>query len=294
MVRRALALGLPLLTFLPTPSVAQTPREIMARAVERYEERMEGIDSYTVTQTVMDTESTIRFTRQESDGRVMFVPDLGDAAPTGPEGMDPPAGDAAGAGTYDTNYFMRDEFVERMRLEGKETVDGHETYVLVVDDFDGLDMGAFAGGATDFQPSLLKMYMDTEEYIARRLDMAGTSAMSGEPSEMSTSVLLKDYREVDGMLHPFRVEISTEGVGAAMGAAVAQDMTPEQRAELERSLAQMEKEIENLPESQRAMVRRMMEGQLEGGMAQMMDEAMSDMVVETVRLVVNDDPSGSV
>ncbi len=279
MLRRALPLALPLV-LLAQPLLGQSARDVMEDAMSRYAERMEGIDSYTVTQSVMGMETTMTFNREESpDGQVTFVPDMSQM------------GQGAASGQqYDSNYFMKDDFVDRMRVDGTEVVDGHETHVLVIDDFTDLDLSDFSSGENRFEPESIRMYMDTDEFIPRRMDMAGSTNMGGNATQMSTTVLMKDYQEVDGMLYPFLMQINTEGLGEAMGTAMDGGMSEAQKAQMEEAMAQMEAELEKLPESQRAMVRRMMEAQMEGGMAEMMDQAMREMEVRTLSLTVNSSP----
>ena len=288
MIRRATLLA-SLLLLAPGALQAQSARDIMERAIEAYADRMDGVNNYTVTQVVMGMETTMYFVRKEEDGHVAFLPDMTRMTVDGR-----PMGDSLAMSSQgmDSNYFMRDDFVERMRTDGTEDVDGHRCHVLVVDDFEGLDLTDFAGGVGGFQPQSLRMYMDTDDYVTRRMDMAGVMDMNGEQREMSTSVLMLDYREVDGMLFPFRVEISTEGLGQAMGDAMGGGMSEEDRAEMQDMLAQMEKELEKMPEAQRAMMEQMMKGRMEG-MSEMVGEAMSAMVVEVLELKVNGGPPGS-
>lgn len=291
MIRRPFPLAAVAVLAIASPATGQSARDIMDEAVARYTERMEGIEDYTVTQAVMGVESTLHFTRQEIDGHVTFVPDLSHLQAETPEATGE-AGGTGPPGQWDNNYFMQDAFIERMRVEGRETVNGHDTHVLVIDDFEGLDLSGLSIGGSGVTPRMMRMYLDTEEYLPRRMDMAGTMAGGEGSAELSTTVLLKDYREVDGMLYPFLVEIDSEGLGEAMGSAMTEGMSPEERSEMEQAMAQMEAELEKLPEAQRAMMRKMMEGQMQSGMAEMMDQAVRSIVVETTELVVNAGPPG--
>jgi hypothetical protein len=207
----------------PVALGAQSAPEIMERAWDVYEERMTGIDHFTVTQTVMGMSSTMHFVRDEVDGRVVFVPDMATMQESVPgaeaERMNPPR-------QFDSQYFMRPEIAERMTVEGRESVDGNECWIIALNDF-------------------------------------------------------------EGMLYPFHMEISSEGLGGAMSAGMG-GMTPEQ----EQAMAEMEAELEKLPPEQRAMVEQMMKGQMGAGMQEMMEEALSAMVVETTEVKVNAGPPG--
>ena len=277
MIRRATLLA-SLLLFSPAALQAQSARDIIERAIEAYADRMEGVDDYTVTQVVMGMESTMYLVRQEEDGHVVFLPDMTWITVDGQT-----VADSSGMASQgiDSNYFMRDDIVERMRTEGTEVVDGLRCRVVVIDDFEGLDLGDFAGGSGGLQPRSLRMCMDTDDYVPRRMDMTGVMDIDGEQREMSTSVLMLDYREVDGVLMAFRMEITTEGVGEAMGDAIDGGMSKEDRAE-------MQKELDKMPEAQRAMVEQLMKG----GVGQAMGQAMSTIVIEVVDLQVNKGPPG--
>ena len=285
MIRRTTLLA-SLLALAPGALQAQSAQDIMERAIDAYVDRMEGVNDYTLTHVVMGTETTMHFVREDVDGRVVFRPDMSQMTVGGQ-----PMEEAQGMSSQnvDSNYFMREDFVERMRTDGSETVDGHRCHVVVIDDFEGLDMANFSGGSSGFEPQRMRMCMDADNYVPRRMEMAGVMDMSGERHEMSTSVLMLDYREVDGMLHPFRMEISTEGLGEAMGEAVGGGMSEEELAEMEKALADMEEELEKMPEAQRAMVEQMMKGRMEG-MREMVGQAMSAMVVEVTELKVNKGP----
>lgn len=263
---------------------AQSAPEIMERAWEVYQERMTGIDDFTVTQTVMGMSSTMHFVRDEVDGRVVFLPDMASMQESVPgaeaEQVQPPR-------QFDSHYFMRPEIAERMTVEGRESVDGNECWIIALDDFEGIELGGMGGVQSNFAPESMRMWMDTDDFVPRRIDMAGTMVSAGGPQPLSTSVLMSDYREVEGMLYPFHMEISSEGLGGAMAAGMG-GMTPEQ----EQAMAEMEAELEKLPPEQRAMVEQMMKGQMGGGMQEMMEEALSAMVVETTEVKVNAGPPG--
>jgi hypothetical protein len=284
MTRRILGLLGVLVALAPGTLRAQNAQEIMERAWDVYRERMTGIEDYTVTQTVMGMASTMYFVRDEIDGRVVFLPDMTQMQETGP------GGEAQQMNTprqFDGQYFMRPEIAERMTVEGRESVDGNECWIIALDDFEGIELGGMGGVQSTFTPESMRMWMDTDELIPRRIDMAGTMAGSAGPQPLSSSALMMDYREVEGMLYPFRVEISSEGLGGAMSAGMG-GMTPEQQEAME----EMEAELEKMPPEQRAMVEQMMKGQMGGGMQEMMEEALSAMVVETTEVRVNAGPPG--
>lgn len=287
MIRRILVLLGVFVASGPGALGAQSAQEIMEDAWEAYTERMADVQDYTVTHSVMGMSSTIHFVRSEVDGRVVFLPDMSQMQPAGPaEGTGQPA-----PAQFDGQYFMRPEIAERMTVEGRESVDGNECWIVALNDFEGIELGGLSGAQSDFEPESMRMFMDADEYIPRRIDMAGSIAGPDGPRPMSTSALMTDYRDIEGLLYPFRVEISSEGLGGAMGARMG-GQTPEQQAQMQEAMARMRAELEKLPPEQRAMAERMMEAQMGGGMEAMLEEAMSDMVVETTEVKVNVGPPG--
>lgn len=76
-IRKAL-LGLATTAFLAPaathPALAQSGEEIARTALERYAERVSGVDDYTVVQEVMGEEVTLHFEKEMEDGFPTFVP----------------------------------------------------------------------------------------------------------------------------------------------------------------------------------------------------------------------------
>jgi hypothetical protein len=98
---------------------------------------------------------------------------------------------------------------------------------------------------------------------------------------------LGDYRDVDGLLHPFRTEMRMSGMASG-------SMSPEEREELMENLARAKEQLAQMPEAQRAMAERMMGGQLES-MEQMLaeDEFVVTTVVEEIRVNTGPPEAGS-
>jgi predicted secreted Zn-dependent protease len=86
------------------------------------------------------------------------------------------------------------------------------------------------------------------------LIIEGRMRSQGRTTDVTTTVDLLDYREVSGMLHPFRSVVKIEGLG--------QTADPETRKQLE----EMKKQLAEMPEAQRKMVEEMLKSQMGGGM----------------------------
>ena len=265
----AFALALAALLAAPAAAPARAAQEVLETALERHEQRMEGVENYTVVQDVMGFEATTYFERMEREGHAFFVPrqQMGsEAAQRAPENP----------------YAALEELAARATLAGTEQVDGEACHVVVVTDLEGTEFQRSMGGEGEFDPEKATFLVDTDDYLVRGMRLEGTtSAQGGQPSDFSFDARFADYREVKGMVHPFRIEVSVEGAGG--------QMTPEQREEARQSLQQMRQQMENMSEQQRQMMERMMGDQMER-IEQMLASGAMDFSVEVKELRVNEGP----
>jgi len=70
-----------------------------------------------------------------------------------------------------------------------------------------------------------------------------------------TTIEMKDFRKVNGLLIPYRT-VMTIGGGVSK-------LSPEQEQEMRRGLAEMQKQLEEMPPEQRKMAEKMMKPQME-------------------------------
>lgn len=262
-----------LLLTLPAAASAQSAGEILQQALDRYQERMEGVENYTVVQTVMGFDATTYFERETVDGHVVFVQE------------DVGGGQAAEQVPQDYAAVL-EAMSGRTSYQGAETVEGRECHRLVVEDFSGERMQSLlpAGPGDDWTPERMQVWLDTGQLVPRKMVMEGTVQNDGEQEPVTFTAWMRDYREVKGVLHPFRMEISTEGLGEAL--------PEEDRAELRKSLEQMKAQLEDMSPQQREMMKQMMGGQMEK-LEQMLASGALDMTLEVRELKVNEGPPGN-
>jgi hypothetical protein len=222
----------------PVSAVAQDAEEIINTAIERYEQRMAGVENYTLVQEVMGFETTSYFERQTVDGRTVY------------RMVDAYTDDSRDNMGEMYNGFL--EVADRAKYSGNEKVEGHDTYVLAVDDFSGL---AFAGEDDDFKPKKGLFYLDASEYVIRRIEMEGTVERDGKSQPATADMYFEDYRSVDGMLHPFLIQMNISGVTSGM--------SEEELEEARKDLEEMRKQMDEMSESQRKMMESMMGPQIE-------------------------------
>ena len=252
---------------LPSGATAQSAKEILMTSLEKYEQRMEGIENYTTVQETMGFETELTFVRTKDDeGRTVFVP----------KGRED-----ASSGGMSNFYRMYPKIAERAELEGTESVDGEQCHVLAISDFSGLDLDEQMemGDRGDFVPKTGLLYVDTDDHLIRKMELGGEITRDGQTSPMTAVTVLSDYREVEGMLHPFQLHITATGLAAGM--------SEEEMEEARRGLAEMEKNLEGMDATQRAMVERMMGGQMEK-LRTMLESGQFEITVVTKEVRVNE------
>jgi hypothetical protein len=234
-------LPLAVLLALPSGAAAQSAKKILMTSFEEYEQRMEGIDNYTIVQETMGFETELTFVRTKDDeGRTVFVL----------KGQED-----ASSGGMSNFYRMYPKIAERAELEGRESVDGEQCHVVAINDFSELDLDQAMGDQGSFVPKTGLLYVDTDDHLIRKMQMEGEITRDGQRSPMTAVTVLSDYRDVKGMLHPYLLNITASGLAAGM--------SEEEMEETRKSLAEMEKNLEGMDDTQRAMVERMMGGQLD-------------------------------
>jgi hypothetical protein len=254
------------------PVGAQSAAEVVQQMLAEYERRAEGVDDYTVVQDVMGFRTVSYYVKEMVDGRPVFRMRSGSAG-----GADVPES----VGDLDQIYAMGDELAQRATYRGVERVNDYDLHVLEIDDFRGMGLEQEMSDDAEFRPTRGKLFVDVDTYAPRRFEFEGEMTNDDGVHQVTSTVTMGDYREIDGLLLPFRTVVEVVGLGAAID--------PEMRAQFE----QMQRELENMPESQRAMVEQMMAGQLEQFRAMMEDDGAPmtvQVMVEEVR--VNQGPPG--
>lgn len=255
------------------PAMGQSAQEIMETAIERYESRMEGIEDYTIVQTVGGQTDTTYHERRMVDGLPLYPPAGQDSDPRMDEIMERSAGG--------NPYAFFTQLASRADLQGTETVDGEETFVLAIDDMSGIDLGE--AEAAGLQLTSARIWIDTDDHVVRRSVVNGTMRANGEDHELTLDASMTDYREVEGMLHPFRSNMEITGIDAMI--------PPEQREEMRQAMERMEEQLEQMPPAQREQMRQMMDERMGPMMSMMegMDNGMT-FTMEVQELIVNQGP----
>lgn len=169
-----------------------------------------------------------------------------------------------------------EEFARRAKLVGRESVDGREAFHLVAD---GLNRTQQADGQ-EFTLNTVNLWVDTREYVPLRMKIDGVAKSASESRPITIERFDRDYRTVPGstMYEPYRQVMRLSGV---LDAAQRAEM-----ADAQKQIAEMDKQLAELPPAQRQMVMQQMGPQM-AMMKQMASGGGFEMTTEVQQIVVN-------
>jgi hypothetical protein len=266
-ILRVALLSVVLALALAPAASGQSAAEVIETAIARFEDRAAGIENYTVVMDVMGMEVTNYFEKELVGGRPTFVLKHHGGATQQSAGL-----------FY--NGFM--EVVDRANLQGRESVDGSDCFVVTVDDFSGVDFDPETpDDEEDFRPTHGTFYLDAGDYLIRKLELNGELLGGRGWQDIAMEIAFKDYREVDGMILPFVTENRVVG----MQNAYSEEEMQKAREELE----EMKRRIAEMPEAQRAAVEQMM-GQRMENMERMLNSGTMQITTQVKELKVNTGP----
>lgn len=135
---------------------------------------------------------------------------------------------------------------------GTKKIDGHETHILDIKDLTKLMGFAKPEGMEKVKISG-KFWVDAKDWVIRKMEMdiEGVDE-KGKKRTVKTTIEMKDFRKVNGLLIPYRT-VMTIGGG----------VPPEQEQEMRKGLAEMQKQLEAMPPAERKMAEKMMKPQME-------------------------------
>ncbi len=244
---------------LPVSAFAADAQDIVDKVMQMQEERREGVNRYVVEQEVMGQVSKITFERTTvtgPDGKPvdtfrMVLPD--EMLQAGP-GEEPVMSQDDFEDMAQEAVFSIAAFSESAELVGTETVDGRKTYHLVAEN---LDRKRSFDESQEFTLQTINAWIDSEMYVPLKLVMDGTMVTDGTPRPVTIENIERDYRTVPGsnMYEPYQQVMRLTGEMA--------EETKRQMEEARVHLAEFEKQMAEMPESQRQMMQNMMGEQIE-------------------------------
>lgn len=254
-----------------SPLHGQSVQSVLDHMASAYEHRVSDVRDYTIVQENQGDTTVVYRVKEMVDGHPVFR-----TKSLTVDGQ--PRPNEEDSSTVDDVYGMIGELRTAAQYAGTDTVDGHQAHVLTTTDPNAMGLDPRQVDEKHrFTPKSAKMFVDAERWVPLRYEWEGTwQAEGGQPSDVSMRVDMSDYREVEGLLEPFHLAITVSGAMNAMGAD----------PEMQEKIAEMRKEIAELPEAQRAMAEQMMKARM-GQMEQMAagdDTVSSEIVVTSVRV----------
>ncbi len=295
------------------PAAAQTGSEIVKEAMRLAEDRTRDVENYTIVQELgVGGEGSVYFERDTIDGRPVFVivpPYVVMQRAAEKQGRKTPTLDDPGIQQSLVQMGMKSaleqiqkndssevvvidplaagELADRVRLIGREQIDRHDTYVLVADDVSDLEFARQETDGAEFEARKITIYVDAKDFVTRKAIIEGEITRDGKKVPVEMESRFEDYREVDGMLHPFRTVFRSSGLTAALS---AEDLAKMEEAK--KQMAEMQEELAKMPEAQRKAVESMMKKQMAkiNDSFANFDAGAIDMVIEVKELRVNAGP----
>ena len=263
-------------------ALAQDAESILAKAREMQLARWEGVDNYTVEQSVAGTNLVMYYERvNESSFRVVPQSELQRrmAASTGAHSMTPEEVAAIADRKDDgaiADFDDIQDLAKSAKVLGTEAIGGRSGFHLKADDVDRVQQM----GDQNVSFDTFEIWIDTTDYVPLKILIHGTSSGPDGSRPIMVDVLFSDYRNVpDSKLYEaYRQTMSMGGV-----------LNPKQQKELQEAMKQMdemEAQLAAMPEAQRKMMEKMMGPKIEM-MNQMASGGAMEVVTETIDIKVN-------
>ena len=188
------------------------------------ENRLEGIDNVLFIQSTMGMTSEVYMEKVDVDGSAVLELRMIRA-----QGITMPLEAGSGEGTFsDASIYML-QIADRAELAVTKVVDGRETTIIAVNDLSDFDFAPPPQGGMQerMQARSMRLFVDTDDWVIRRMELT-TDGVTPDGPEATVVADFSDFRNVQGMIQPFRIVTSISGMGS--------DASSEELEEARRSL----------------------------------------------------------
>lgn len=254
--------------FLPAFSMAEkmTAEKVIQSCVDSYQKQLKGVkDITTVTDKWVTYQrwttingKTVCKTRHEMEMMGIKFVSIYDGKYLWDK--DPVSGKVTKeAIDYDPSDMVGNLKTVDAQYGGTEKTDGYKTYILNIKDMTKL-MGFTKQEKKEIKEEKAKIsgkiWVDAKDWVIRKMetDMEGVNE-KGKKETVKTTIEMKDFRKVNGLLIPYRI-VTTIGEGIPK-------MSPEDEQNMREDYAEMQKELEAMPPEERKMAEKMMKPQME-------------------------------
>ncbi|MEM9665235.1 MAG: hypothetical protein AAF970_09890 [Bacteroidota bacterium] len=269
----------------PTSALAQpSPNDVLRSLGEAYDDQFGQVDTYVLVTSMggdMSVFDSLRvYARRTPAGTFETSTEAFGGMADFLSGQD-----LSGAQNdlMELNKKLLDNFLGVATYQGRESVNGVDTYVMEVTDPEALAsmmaeqneaVSAGMGGEEDMQLESARLFVDTERSVLAKMEMRMQVDSPDVKGLMTMEMEMSDYRQVGPLLYPFR-----------MVNRMNTPISDELRKEMEAQQAEMKKELAGLPPEQRKQMEEMMN--MAGGMMAGAMDGTVEMVMEVQRLEVN-------
>lgn len=167
------------------------------------------------------------------------------------------------------------QFAETAKLVGTESVNGRDAFHLRSEDIEMSD----ANGNQDFDIQAFSIWIDTDKYVPIQMRMDGTASERGQERDVFIEQHWLDYRDVpDSNMYESYKRVSRMG-------GVLSPKEEQQMAEAREQMAEFDKQLASMPESQRKMMENMMGSRMES-MRKMISSGAYEIATDIQEIVV--------
>ncbi len=232
---------------------SQSAGEVLQRMLDTHLRQSANVENYTVVQEVMGFETQLYFEKELVNDQPTFR--LRQSR-VGGRIISQPEDDAAG---WERLYQLIPELTRRAEYVGRSETHGFPVHVIEVRGLQELEFSPIPDSdEADFVPEKMLLHVDADRWIVRWAELTGTVTTRGGQHDFTATTDLTDYRDIEGLVHPFLITVRVIGLAEAMGVADT-DM-----AQLRAQIEEMKKQMEQMPEAQRRMMEQMLEQRLAG------------------------------
>ena len=263
-VRICLILLIGLLVSLGSHAQAQDVDSILAKARELQLARWEGVDNYTVEQSVAGSRIVLDYIRvDETSYRIVHKTGLSGAS-------------AQSDGGTVVDFDEIQQIAQTAEYLGKETIGGREGFHLKADDVEHVQ----ESGDQTISFEKFEVWLDTTEFVPLKMLIHGTATSPRGSRQVVIEKLDTDYRTVPGsnLYEAYRQVMTMNGV--------IDPAQQKQLQEAQKQMAEMEEQLASMPEAQRQMMQSMMGPKIEM-MKKMAAGGGIEIVTEILEIKVN-------
>jgi len=268
--KRILSLLLLITAFAVTVAAQPSPNQLADQYHDINQQRLSNIETLSITMKLdlagYDTETTTRYIKQESDGRLILALDEG-----GEE-----ADSELLEGVYDGSV---EEIIRAGESVSNVSLNGKNAYKIVITDREFLNefsQEEFELGDEAFSIEKATLWIGRDELVPLKM----VYEQHADGSGVSVEIVMEDYRAYEGLPVAHRMSMKMEGMG--------QMFSEEEIAEARQAMKELEEQLEQMPSAQRQMIESQMAGQLEQFEQMIESGSIGSTIMEVIDVRVNE------